>query len=653
MSDITVNIYYNKTCYGLSVDARIIRKLCINSGTCGKSKIRELDFNEAPVWADIAFHLETPVAQVMGFAHVNILLVNAEQWISEVYDSYLSDFDRVIFRSIDDLLNFIKDREKVGGRTDNFIYLPWCCDISENSWKNNEISTDLKKRGLISFLGKNEYKYEWMKDFLAAAMWQADYPRLTIYTSQPEFASELKTACLDASNVVVECASLNEEHINSLQWLYYGQLVCSRGEGFGYSAAEAEARGAHLFLSELPVFWNYYMDNTCCDKESSCGICQKAVTWIPTVPIELSSTCAPKARRGLRYQLMGPDTHEEARTQFRSELMKVLEQPTLSVEERKARAQNISKKRLKTCQEFFQERIVVPVKKMVEERRPVRGNWHCPPVLSPDDCPSITIITPTRNRRKLIDIAFHNLLMTDYPLKKIEWIVIEDSNNELGASDKIINFQMNCPDLKVRYIPLGQREQNDNTPWPIGQKRNLAIENATNDIILFMDDDDHYPATSFRRRVAWLLHSNTVSKERKKICGCSTLALYDLQKGVSAVNVPPWDIPQRQRVSEATLTFFKSAWIERKFPEISVAEGEDWLRGREEQFFEIPPQQIIVAFSHGGNSTSRQVPNISKPNGCFWGFPPPYLRFVHGLIGVEIENSAENQVVSKRDRTRR
>ena len=167
--------------------------------------------------------------------------------------------------------------------------------------------------------------------------------------------------------------------------------------------------------------------------------------------------------------------------------------------------------------------------------------------------------------------------------------------------------------------------------WTIGEKRNIGAEHATNDIILFMDDDDHYPPTSFRRRVAWLLWGD---KYGKSICGCSTLALYDLQRGISAVNVPPWDIPQCERLSEATLAFFKRAWLNRKFPEVSVSEGEGWIRGREAEFLEIPPQQIIVAFSHGENSTSRRLPAAVEPNGCFWGFPREYLEFVHGLVGV-------------------
>jgi hypothetical protein len=65
------------------------------------------------------------------------------------------------------------------------------------------------------------------------------------------------------------------------------------------------------------------------------------------------------------------------------------------------------------------------------------------------------------------------------------------------------------------------------------------------------------------------------------------------------------------------------------------------LFGREDDFLEMPPQQIIVAFSHGSNTSSRRVPEGAdvKP-GCFWGFPKEFLVFIHGLAGVKVEEKA-------------
>jgi hypothetical protein len=253
-----------------------------------------------------------------------------------------------------------------------------------------------------------------------------------------------------------------------------------------------------------------------------------------------------------------------------------------------------------------------------------------PPPIELNQCPEISVITLLYNRRKFFDIAAHNMLLTDYPRQKIQWILVDDSDdNDDSPSDKVIKFQNDNPDFgSVVYVPLG-------TKTSIGAKRNLGVSLATNDIILMMDDDDHYPQTSFRRRVSWLL-SRWPDGAAPSCCGCATIAMYDLVKAVSAVNMPPLNLPIGARLSEATLTFYKSFWEERKFPEVNIAEGEEWIKGREANVMELPPQHIIVAFNHRQNSTSRKIPDRAD-KGCFWGFPKEYLEFVHKIAGMDIE----------------
>ena len=246
-----------------------------------------------------------------------------------------------------------------------------------------------------------------------------------------------------------------------------------------------------------------------------------------------------------------------------------------------------------------------------------------PPLIAADNCPFISIITLVYNRPKFIENACINLLSTDYPKEKIEWIVIDDSEPDQSPSNRVIHFQDKFAGI-VTYIPLVKKT-------PIGAKRNIAIEKAKHSILLMMDDDDHYPSTSFRRRVAYLLKGR-----REYGCAvCTTIAMYDLQTGISAVNVPPYTLSLGQRCSEATLTFTRDFWKARKFDPIDVAEGENFLSGREHAVVEMPPQQIIVALSHGTNTSQRKSPE-GKP-GCFWGFPRELLEFLHGLIGIKVE----------------
>lgn len=249
-----------------------------------------------------------------------------------------------------------------------------------------------------------------------------------------------------------------------------------------------------------------------------------------------------------------------------------------------------------------------------------------PPVLLESSCPSISVITLLKNRKQFTKLASHNMLLTDYPHAKIEWVVVEDSDNENSSSHLIVPFAEKCPGITISYIPL----EGDYT---IGEKRNIGIKRAEHDIILFMDDDDHYPVTSFRRRVAWLEYNKA-----KTIVGCSMIACYNLLNGVSSVHVPSWTNSTASRISEATLTFRKSAWLQRPFEHTNINEGTSWIEGRECQLMEIPPQQIIVAFIHSTNMRKDIgiVDKNAKPS-CFWGFPREYLEFIHGLAGIKVE----------------
>lgn len=246
-----------------------------------------------------------------------------------------------------------------------------------------------------------------------------------------------------------------------------------------------------------------------------------------------------------------------------------------------------------------------------------------PPLLLQEDCPSITVVTLVYNRPKFIENACLNLLSTDYPKDKIEWIVVDDSDAEKSPSNRIIQFQEQFPGV-ITYIPLVKKTS-------IGAKRNLAVTRAKHDIILMMDDDDHYPTTSFRRRVAYLRKG----RRQYECAVCTTIAMYDLQTGISSVNVPPYSLSFGQRCSEATLTFTKDFWNQRKFDMVDMAEGESFLKGRESQVVEMPPQQIIVALSHGTNTSRRKTPEGNP--GCFWGFPKELLEFLHGLIGIKVD----------------
>lgn len=592
MAPLTVSIIYNKAnTYGLNDDVlvieRILKKL---QDSFSSIRVKTVDIREPLYHCDVNIHLEIPSFSAIPWGHTNILLVNPEQW-SYAYDAYVHAFDTLIFRDPVSAEQFRIDyMEK--GISANICIINWC-----NSWQINDKNKTCDKNEFVCFVAGSTSKYNYLTQVLPH--WTENDPPLTVYTTRDDFAEGLMKN-ISASNITVKCEDIDLESRRHIMTQYRGHLVCSEGESFGYAAANAETVGAFSIMNSLPTFEHFYQTEG------------DSIAWLSNIYEESDK---------VRYSIAKPTSN------IRKELVNAFD--AFGKKDfhmmRNIRQETAKNRFDKSCHGFLP--VLTNIVSLLKKRK--KGIFHCPPILQKEDCPPITIITPTYNREKLIEIAFHNLLATDYPHDKIEWIVIEDNEKkDKMSSEKIISFQIQVPNIKLKYIPIEGR-------MSIGEKRNCAIENASNDIILFMDDDDHYPETSFRRRVAWLTKGTKCGKTGFNIACCTTLALYDLTFGTSAVNVPPFDIPFGQRISEATLTFRKSAWTERKFSDVSIAEGESWIYGREDQVIEIPPQQIIVAFSHGNNKTSRRIPP-DKP-ACFWGFPKEYLIFIHELAGTQVE----------------
>jgi len=526
------------------------------------------------------------------WGHVNLLLVNPEQW-SYAYDAYVHAFDAIFFRDTLTAERFRQDFMAKGIPSDHLYTLPWC-----DSWRSEAEEEDTAKiPGFLCLLAGSTTKYEYVKQLLPH--WTTEDPPLRVYTTRQDVADGLKGLPGLASSVTVLHKDLTMAECRTLSREAEGHLIVSQAEGYGYAAAHSETLGAFAIMNRLPVFQADY--GTLGD-----------VAWLSDETTPSTSVRCDLARPGPRVR----EELDAAFAQFRSGHARS-----------SLRKRHAAERFATLC--GVSGPVLDRLCRMAHERRAVKT--HRPPLLYPVDCPFISVVTPTYHRQKLFDIALHSMLLTDYPKDKMEWVIVEDGTDPaLSAREKIISFQLQVPQITIKYIPIEGH-------MTIGEKRNLGVEHSKNEIILFMDDDDHYPSTSFRRRVAWLL-----CNDKKRIACCTTLALYDLVHGVSAVNVPPYSLPLSQRISEGTFTFFKSVWKERPFPAVSLAEGEGWIEGREHEVTEHQCQQIIVAFTHHGNSSGRRIPPAGPPS-CFWGFPQEFLVFLHGLAGVEVEATEEKK----------
>ena len=581
MFDIVI-LYNRSNAYGLQKDAAILEETLTQ--ILPSVKISQRDPLEPPQASDICIHLEQPSNVWLPWSRYNILIVNPEWYIPEAYNAYLPRFDRVIFKNKNSHARFCAEIPNLFGKA---VILPWAMgEWLQIRHGEAHLSTE-PGLGFAAFLGASKNRHAFMAKFLP--FWRESYPNLNIFT----------TGAFDLSgmlpeNVKIHRGDLDEEKRYKLATFFPGNIVVSDAEGFSYTAAEAEAVGAYSILNTIESF-----------------ICQydgcEGVGFFPNT--ETRSTTS------LSMVAMSPDPGY-AQTALDSIIRDFMatDIPALR-EKRRARAAQRKTDFVEAWRSLFASLVLNPAR-------------ACPPVLPVDACPPISVVTLIYNRKQFFDLACHNIMIQDYPKDKIEWILVDDSDDPMEQNtDKIIQVQNKSDPLKIVYVPLTKKAS-------VSDKRNVGCRRATSSIILMMDDDDHYPSTSFRRRVAWL----TQHPWQPRITACTTIACYDLVKAISAVNVPPFDIPVSERISEATLTFYKSVWEAKPFPKnILVGEGEAFLAGREAEFLEMPPQQIIVAFSHGKNTSSRRVPEGAdvKP-GCFWGFPREFLVFIHGLAGIKI-----------------
>ncbi len=579
-------VYNTSNVFGLQKDAEILAKSLPLAGrkvghAIGKVKI--CDSREPPSVCDICFHLEIPQPAWFQWARINVILVNSEWWLEEKWSAYWDNFDVAIFRDSASMARCLSAAKR--GQPRQSMVVPWGLPADKTVLPNKG-SAD-HDDGFLWLIGGSANKRAAAEAVIP--LWRPTFPKLTVCSVEPLTVAELPP------NVCTRVGYLSDKELQQLSHSHPGHLCLSRAESFGYTAAEAERDGAFSVLNTLSCYTSHYRE-------------APATGWIDT-PLTEQGFADFSNKDAIQHAL------DECMKQFFA---------TDLVKSRTARLTHLTQMyadHLTAIGDCVKECIAAM------DRRPAIPK-HMPPLLHQDDCPPISIVTLVHGRPKFIDNAFLNIMSTDYPLSKIEWIVVDDSEPTESASDKIIQFGDRFPPntLTLTYIPLARKRS-------IGYKRNLACERAKHDIILMMDDDDHYPSTSFRRRVAYLRKG----RQSYECATCTTIAMYDLQKAISAVNVPPYGLSLAERCSEATLTFTKQFWQRQKFPDVDMAEGERFLDGRCSEVAEMAPQQIIVAFSHGTNLSGRKIPDSKQ--GCAWGFAKPFLEFIHGLVGVKVEEA--------------
>ena len=227
----------------------------------------------------------------------------------------------------------------------------------------------------------------------------------------------------------------------------------------------------------------------------------------------------------------------------------------------------------------------------------VTDDGHCIlnlPKIIDDNLPYVSIITPTRNRKLFFKLAIYNFNRFIYPREKLEWIIVDNGEENLCDILPIDN--------RIRYIKLDHSKQ-----YSVAYMRNRCISESKHDIICYMDDDDIYRPESILSRVKSLIKYKNNGIE---CVGCTQVGCFNIINGQSVLGTN-----NQMYLSEASMAHTKSFWLKRCYDNNDkLGEFKHFLLYRQEKILAIPYQFVMIALNHKTNTTGklRNFKNYSK-----------------------------------------
>ncbi len=205
--------------------------------------------------------------------------------------------------------------------------------------------------------------------------------------------------------------------------------------------------------------------------------------------------------------------------------------------------------------------------------------------------PTVSVCTPTFNRRPFIKSMLACFDSQIYPKNKLEWIIVDD------GTDKIENLVKDHPNVK--YFKYDEK-------LTLGKKRNILHEKSSGEIIVYMDDDDYYPPTRISHAV------EVLQQHPKALCaGASELYIWFKHIG-KMYQFGPYG---PNHATAGTFAFRRELLKHTKYNESAcLAEEKEFLKNYTIPFAQLDPKHTILVFSHIHNTFDKKKLLSSAPN---------------------------------------
>ena len=206
--------------------------------------------------------------------------------------------------------------------------------------------------------------------------------------------------------------------------------------------------------------------------------------------------------------------------------------------------------------------------------------------------PTVSVCTPTFNRRPFIPFMLECFRHQDYPKSRIEWIIVDD------GTDKIEDIIMEANIPQIKYFKCDEK-------MILGKKRNFMHEKCSGSIIVYMDDDDYYPPERISHAVETLRSNPDV------MCvGSSALHVYF--KHIKKIfQFGPYG---KNHATAGTFAFRSSLLESTSYDDnTALAEEKKFLKDYSVPFAQLDPMKTILVFSHNHNTFDKKV-LLENPN---------------------------------------
>jgi glycosyltransferase involved in cell wall biosynthesis len=207
--------------------------------------------------------------------------------------------------------------------------------------------------------------------------------------------------------------------------------------------------------------------------------------------------------------------------------------------------------------------------------------------------PFVSVLTPTYNRRRFIPTAIRCFKAQEYPMKRMEWIILDDGTDKVkdlfdaAIADGLTN---------IRYVALPDGEK-----LPIGAKRNRLNEMATGEIVVAWDDDDYYPPVRVNKAVIAL---RSVPGKKIPVVGSSKLYLFFSDRN-EIWSIGPYN---QNHCTNGTMAYWRSYFGENRYEDnAEKAEEKHFLREFTTPVKQLEPETTMLVLCHAHNTFDKRI----------------------------------------------